>query len=391
MPVRSGREHDACVTGSMDGDVLNPFVRLGTKLNRRIFATVLGIAFCLAYLTGTMSMASGLHNSTETVASTFDQGPGLIYTDENLSQSFIDSGALAQLEPEVRYVAFTMCIADVTDATGRVVYPEMYVVSVYDPTNALGMGLTNESDGLDVLVGTELAAFLSDSGIDTSLGSNLILSSGTETTVVYLTASYPGGTIFADDWLIVPRDKMDELRPDMEGEYSFLLILGDYDYGALPDGLADAKIKPTSSVVNFFENGIYQVESNLWAIVLATGIIVCLLVYSIMSIETEFNIQTIEILRGLGAKRRAVVGIFMFKALIITAMGGVLGLALGFCLANAVTSASALFDITSIIVPLASMKTLITPLSVSLVAGLVGGFLPSLKASKMFSSGRLSL
>ena len=79
------------------------------KMNRRIFATILGIAFCVTYLAGTTAMVGGLHNTTESLASSFDQGPVLVYTDEDFASSNID-GALLPTE-NTTFVAFTFANA----------------------------------------------------------------------------------------------------------------------------------------------------------------------------------------------------------------------------------------------------------------------------------------
>ncbi len=366
---------------------LNPYLRLGTKLNRRIFATSIGIAFCLAYLTGTMAMASGLHHSTETIASAFDQGPRMIYTDEDLSLSFIDGGVLDELGQN--FIAFTFATVNVSERTGNSIYQDVYVVSIYDPEDNLGFNMTNESVAGPVLIGTELVSIFENVAPETVPGTILDLQIDDRTTTsVNLITSY-SGAIFAEDWLIVPRVKMDLIKPEeFAGNYSFLLLLGQYQSSVLPGGITPDNIRTTSSVVSFFEKGIYQVENDLWAIVLATGTIVVLLVYSIMSIETQYNAQTIEVLRRLGAKRRVVIGIFMFKSLMITMIGGIIGLAMGFVIANAVISGSYLFGITTIITPMADFNTIFMPLAVSFVAGIVGGLIPSIKASKMFARKR---
>jgi hypothetical protein len=336
-----------------------------------------------------MSMASGLHNSTETIASSFDQGPRLIYTDDDLSGSFIGKEVVSSLKSG--FIAFTFSTVNISEGVGRTELNDAYAVSIFDPEDALGLNMTNESTSVSVLLGKDLSKSLQDLSINTVKDSTLLLSRGNQSTTVQLTDLYTSGSIFPDDWLMVPRSTMNYLRPDLGQNFSFLLLFDISDESDLPLGIDWADVHPSAGVVRFFENGIYQVEDDLWAIVLATGTIVVLLVYSIMSIETQYNAPTIETLRRLGAKRRAVVQIFMFKALIIALIGGVLGVAFGFCIANAVASGSYLFGITTMIVPMADLSTILIPISVSFVAGLIGGLIPSLRASKMFASRRIEL
>ncbi len=360
--------------------------RLSTKMNRRIFATIIGIAFCTTYLTGTIAMVGGLHDTTSALASSFDQGPVLIYTDEDFAASCIDGSRLPG--DNTTFVAF--CFADVAlrDFHGRT-SENVYAVSVYDPKDALGLNMTDETNDSGVWVGTQLVDMLAQDSITAEPDVNYILARGNSTANIRISALYSAGSILPDDWLLIPREKMDILRPDLRGNYSFVMVVeSDVSPEELGICSADATSRPTSGVVGYFENGIYQVEQGLWGIILMSGLITMLLVYCIISIETEFSTPTIRVLRGIGAGRNYVIGIFMLKSLFITFVGGVLGTAMGFCAANAISSMSSLLDIMSFITPKASFGSVVLPVLISMAAGMVGGFWPAVKASKMFAPRR---
>ena len=110
-------------------NTLTIIARLSTKVNKRIFATILGIAFCVTYLAGTSAMVDGLKVTTGTIASTFDQGPVLVYTDEDFSQSRIDGDNLPS--NETTFVAFCFLNVTLEDNSGNEV-ENIYVVSMYD-------------------------------------------------------------------------------------------------------------------------------------------------------------------------------------------------------------------------------------------------------------------
>jgi putative ABC transport system permease protein len=200
---------------------------------------------------------------------------------------------------------------------------------------------------------------------------------------------YPSGSIFPDDWLIVPRNIIDILRPEMAGNYSFLMVI-DEDGNLNKQQLLSNGIytRPTSGVVNFFESGIFQVEDDLWTIVLITGIVITLLVYSIISIETEYNAPTIKIIRGIGATRKYVIQIFLMKACFITLVGGIVGAAMGFCAASAIASISSVLGIMTFITPSAGINSILLPLVIAVVSGLIGGLWPAIRASRLFTSQR---
>jgi hypothetical protein len=355
-------------------------------MNRRIFATIIGIAFCVTYLAGTIAMVGGLQDTTSNLAGSFDQGPVLIYTDQDFTSSRIDGALLPG--NDTKFVGF--CFASVTlkDFHGRSM-EDVFAVSIFDPEDSLGLNMTNESVDSGVWIGNELVRMLAKRSISTSSNITYMLNQGNLTANIRLTALYSRGSILPDDWLLIPRATMDQLRPDLAGDYSFLMILeSDIPLEDQPFHSIHAVAQPTTGVVGFFEKGIYQVEQGLWGIVLMSGAMTTVLVYCIISIETEYSAPTIKILRGMGASREYVIRIFMMKALFITFVGGILGTAMGFCAANAITSLSSLLKVMTFITPVADFKSIVLPVFISVISGAIGGFWPAMKASRLFAHGR---
>jgi hypothetical protein len=363
---------------------LSIIARLSTKVNKRIFATIIGIAFCVTYLAGTSAMVDGLKVTTETVAATFDQGPILAYTNEDFTQSHISGGDLPG--NQTKFVAFCFVNVTLRDIRGTEV-DNIYAVSVLDREDIIGLNMTNESTPSQVLIGTQLEYLLDSHSVSTGQGVEYSLRFGNQTVEVRVDGGYASGSIFPDDWLLVPRSAIDTLRPEMNDSYSFLMIV---DFKDEEDGwsIQRTQAKPTSGVVGFFEKGIYQVEDDLWTIILITGTITALLVYCIISIETEYNAPTIRILRGVGATRGFVVKVFLFKSIFITFVGGVLGAALGFCIASAISSLSSVIGVTTFVTPVATVDSIGLPIVISLISGLIGGFWPAVRASRMFTLRR---
>lgn len=359
--------------------------RLSTKINRRIFATIIGIAFCVTYLTGTTAMVGGLHKTTLTLASGFDQGPVLVYTDEDFAVSNIDGSLLP--DDNTTFAAFTFANVTFLDYNGHSA-ENVYAVSIYDPRDTLGLNMTNETGNNEVWIGSELKERLGGKGFTTDINSTYRLLKGFNDTVVRLNAEYSGGSIFPDDWLLVPRAKMNAIRPEMEGNYSFIMIMdSDIPLEEQPCFTGQVNSRATSGVVGFFERGIYQVEQGLWGIILITGLMTAVLAYCIIAIETEYYAPTIRILRGIGANRSLVIQIFILKALFITLAGGILGVALGICASFAVSSVSSLLGVVSFITPIADFNSVLVPIIITLLSGLIGGIWPAFRASRLFSPG----
>ncbi|MDD4307439.1 MAG: ABC transporter permease [Thermoplasmata archaeon] len=355
-------------------------------MNRRIFATILGIAFCSTYLAGTISMVGGLHDTTSTLAASFDQGPLLVYTDEDFAVSRIDASSLPG--NNTTFVAFCFTNVTLRDFHGRA-SENVYVASVYDPKNTLGFNMTDETANSGVWMGNKLVEMLAADSIPAVANMSYILAKEDKSVSVYISYLYSQDSVVPDDWLLIPRDKMDMLRPDLVGNYSFLMIVdSEVQYEEQADFPEDAEASPTTGVLGYFEAGIFQVEKGLWGIIFMSGLITALLVYCIISIETEYSGPTIRVLRGIGASREYVVRIFVLKALFITLFGGILGTAMGFCAASAVSSVSSVMNIMSFIRPLADARSVLLPLAISLLSGFIGGLWPAIKASRMFAPRR---
>jgi len=311
----------------------------------------------------------------------------LVYTDEDFAISNID-GSLLPTE-NTTFVAFTFTNVTFLDDNGHSA-ENVYVVSIYDPRDSLGLNMTNESSNNEIWMGSELSSNLIEAGFNIVQGQPYYrLINDTISVRISLQNEYSPGSIFPDDWLIVPRTVMDDLRTDMAGNYSFIMIIDSkIPLEEQPCYTSDTDARQTSSVVGFFERGIYQVEQDLWGIILMTSLMTGLLVYCIIAIETEYYAPTIKILRGMGANRIFVIKIFIYKALFITLMGGILGVALGICAAFAISSISSLLGVVSFITPTADFNSVILPIIIAIMSGLIGGIWPANKASKMFAVKR---
>lgn len=361
--------------------------KLSTKINRRIFATILGIAFCVTYLAGTTAMVGGLHDTTENLASSFDQGPVLVYTDEDFAVSNIDGNLLPA--ENTTFVAFTFANVTFQDDNGHSA-ENVYIISIYDPQDTLGLNMTNESSNNEIWIGSKLSQNLVEDEFNIVQDQPYYrLINDINSVRISLHNEYSSGSIFPDDWLIIPRTNMDQLRPEMAGNYSFIMIVeSEIPLEEQPCCDSDIETRQTSSVVGFFERGIYQVEQDLWGIILMSGLMTALLVYCIIAIETEYYAPTIKILRGMGANRNFVIKIFIYKALFITIVGGILGVALGMCAAFAISSISSLLGVVSFITPAADFNSVVLPVIIAIISGLIGGFWPAIKASRMFAVKR---
>jgi putative ABC transport system permease protein len=334
------------------------------KMNKRIFATTIGISLCVMYLVGTMAMVTGLHTSTQNAADLFDEGFVIIFDGYSISESTMDSDTIDAIPGE-----FASCIIMVANVSGY----DTRILSIDDPHNILSRENITLED--EVLPGQSFPA-----GNATSL--RITTSKITET--INITPTYKPFTsaIFPDDWILASTETLRTLKSDIGESYSFVVVPSDNEKAMKFLEDEGHYVIQSVSVVRFFELGFYQVEDNLWGVVISSALIIIILVYNIMRIEIQFRVPDIKIIRYVGASPIVVMGVFLSQALFISFIGAILGLSLGIIAANAIVSASQLLGFASVLVPQITFYNIALPFGITLLAGLIGGFFPAYRASK---------
>lgn len=335
------------------------------KMNKRIFATTIGISLCVMYLVGTMAMVTGLHSSTQNAADLFEEGFLVIFDGDTLSESKIESLTIETIPGE-----FASCLIIPANVSGI----ETRILSIDDPHNILGgENITLENE---VLPGKDYPTKVNETSLN--------ITSETSKLTINITLIYKPFTsgIFPDHWILASSETIRTLNPDIEDGYSFVVVPS-YNEKAL-SYLEDEgfHVMQSVSVVKYFELGFYQVEDNLWGIVISSALIIVILVYNIMRIETQFRVPDIKIIRYLGASPSIVLSVFFLQALFITIIGAVVGISLGIIAAHAIVSASHLIGFSSVLVPKITIYTILLPLLMAFLAGGIGGFFPAFRASK---------
>lgn len=342
----------------------NILTKIVIKVNKRIFVTAIGIALCVMYLVGTISMVTGLHQGTQKVANLFEEGFVIVYDGNSLSESSIDATVIDAIPGE--YAACIIVVADVSDTETR-------VMSIEDPHDILGGRNITLQD--EVLPG---AGFPITGEIELEITTDDISISKN------ITKRYKPYTsaIFPDDWILASEDTTRALNPYLQNSHSFVVIPRDNEEALNYLEGKDLNIMTSVSIVEFFELGFYQVEADLWGVILSSAVIIVILVYNIMKIETLYRVPDIKIIKYLGASPMTVMSVFLFQAVFIAALGAVLGFALGIIAANGIVSLTELLGFTSILIPQVNFFVVGVPFIVALLAGFVGGFFPAYKASK---------
>jgi len=343
----------------------NLLAKMIIKINKRIFATTIGIALCVMYLVGTMSMVAGLHEGTKNTADLFEKGFLVVYDGYTLSESKIDSDVVNSIPG--RFAACKIIIANVS-------YVETRILSIKDPHNILGGGnITLENE---VLPGKGFT-------IETN-ATKLNITTDYARLSLNITSKYKpyASAIFPDNWILASETVIRNLNPELGDSYSFVVIPEDNEKALKYLDKNGFNIMQSVSIVEFFKLGFYQVEGNLWAVVFSSAVVIIILVYNVMRIETQFRVPDIKIIKYLGASPKIVMYVFITQSLFISCVGAILGLAIGIIAANAIVSFSQLLGFTSVLVPQVTVYIIGLPIVMTLLAGLLGGFFPAYRASK---------
>jgi ABC-type antimicrobial peptide transport system permease subunit len=339
--------------------------KIAIKMNKRIFATTIGISLCVMYLVGTMAMVTGLHTSTKNAADLFDEGFIIVYEGFTLSESEIPSETIEMIPG--KYAKCAIVVADVEGTETR-------VMSINDPHNLLGGENITLVD--EILPGKSFP--------QPTNATSLNFTTDTASISINISSNYKPFTspIFPDHWILASEDTIRDLNPELEDSYSFIVIPSDNNRALEIIEDMDFNVMQSVSVVKYFELGFYQVEDNLWGVVISSTLIIVILVYNIMRIEIQYRVPDIKIIKYLGASPLKIMSVFILQALFISLVGAVVGLSLGIMAANAIVSGSQFLGFASVLVPQITLYTMGFPLLMALLAGLVGGLLPAYKASK---------
>ena len=101
-------------------------------------------------------------------------------------------------------------------------------------------------------------------------------------------------------------------------------------------------------------------------------------IMNIMLVSVTERTREIGLRKAVGAKTRYIMAQFLTEAIVLTLIGGILGLALGFIMASGLTKA---LDLD--IVPSISVETIVVTAGISIGVGLLFGTYPAYKAAKL--------
>jgi putative ABC transport system permease protein len=142
-------------------------------------------------------------------------------------------------------------------------------------------------------------------------------------------------------------------------------------------GKDDVTITTQTEMLRVFDNVMRAITAAVGAIAAVSLIVGAIGVFTMMWIAVGERISEIGLLRALGATRREVQGLFLLEAVVLTLIGGALGVAFGMGIALLVRLAVPGLPVYT------PLRYVIASLVVSGLAGLAAGVLPARRAAAL--------
>ncbi len=342
-------------------------LRLATRFNWRVAATILGIAVCAMYSSGAMVLMDGLQEGSVSVLSRIETGPFFVYrgTTTNLEAFSLPTGA----EGDLPLGMLEETILQVENSTLK--------VSVFF-LSAPRVFTLEGPKSREALLSSSLATNLGiDRGTPLSLGTP---GGGLEFTFSgYLPAELP----LPERWILISEADLRDLFPDTAGTYNFMLTEERED--AVRIGSQGFTAMSLSSAGDFFLIGLDEARRIVLSIVVASSIAIAALTFSLLSLEVRYRQGEMQTLRALGMDSRGFMKLYGLQMAFIVTVGSLMGLAMGIVVANGLVSFSPFFGLSTIIRPQVTAIGILLPLLSSLAAGLAGGVTTVLLTMRRFS------
>jgi len=328
-----------------------PLLKFGTRAK----STSLGIALCTMFIVASFSIVNGLETSMDRLSATFESDYFLITKPGDAGMSYFEEDELSEVREQLALGVVTSVL----------ILPYDELVTVFSVVDTYGILPAPIDHSTDVVLKSQLGYSLGD-----------ITLVGESTLNLTLNGTY-SSTVFPSDWLLTSQNVT----------WALTTQAGTYNY-AISESLDDAELASLEEmgfsaqsmvgIVEFLESGVDEIRSDMSWVLLPSAFVIAVLAYSFIGAEVSDRRHEIGILKTLGAGRFRVMSYLLGDALVISAWGGVLGIALGIVLSYAIsTSASAVF--TSVFVMRVDETLVVLAFIATVFAGVLGALLPAMK------------
>ena len=243
---------------------------------------------------------------------------------------------------------------------GKIVINEDAATSLFNNAeDAVGRGVSFNGQIFEVIGVTEksenLLDYFSSFYCFTAKES---IKSLTESDSIYAIYIYIDPTFDKDEVLDEALDLLNKNHTDLSGEYDV------YD--------TSADIQLITTIIGALTTFVTAI-TGISLFVGGVGVM------NIMYVSVTERKREIGIRRAIGAKPRTILFQFLFEAVLVTGVGGIIGIVLGYILGTALSPLIPIEGFKAII----TAKTLIGSASISVIVGIVFGIIPARNASKL--------
>jgi len=308
------------------------------------------------FIVASFSVAGGLRTSMDKLADNFSAESYLITKPGDMGPEFFDVHSLVPIYGRYAVGMFT-------EASALPANISVTVFSLENEWNVVGEFLYATGDNLYV-------------GSGVSLSGDVVLE-GLQQVNASVIGRY-STTVFPNDWVLGSTDLLAQLTGQAPEVYNFAISenLNASTIETLQNAGFD--VQPLVGIIEFLEAGVSEIESDANWVLIPSAFVIAVLAYSFLGSETVDRRHDIGIVKTLGAGRRRVLGYLLLNALLISAYGGLLGVALGVVVSYALsTAASAIF--TSVFIIESSETLLFLSFLVTMVAGVLGALMPAIR------------
>lgn len=372
--------------------------------------TVLGIVIGIASVIAMISIGQGAQNSIQ--GSIEGLGSNLLIVQPGAAQAgrgFVSSGrgsgqslniddieaikdieGIANISPELqRRFQITSQLGNNTNSTIIGVHPDYASVRNVNVLNGSFISSQNNSSLAKVAVlGPTTAVDLFGEGVD-PIGRTIRVNNINLKVIGVLEPKGSSGFFNPDDTVLIPLSTMQKILAGSDSLSNISVAVTDKDQMSVVQNEITLKLKekhrvtePDFSVTSQADIlGTLTQVTTTFTIFLASIASISLLVGGIgimnmmLTAVTE-RTREIGLRMAIGAHRKDIVMQFLIEAILLTFIGGIIGVALGWLLAFAV---STLFEINTSV----SLQSVLLAFGVSALIGIVFGYYPALRASKL--------
>jgi len=359
-----------------------PILRLATRVNRRTRWTAWAIAFGCMVLVGSLSLADGLSGGVDSITSRFQTGPSVYVHGSDLMGSRIDPTALQAIPGDFLAVRVHAGTLEMNNVSLPVVVAALQAFHDGNASVPFPMGAPDVV-AIDVGMEREIVAASGQ-----PLGANVTLSVfGLR--LAGLPVSPPPTSrpeLFPDTWAWVRPELLTAMGGAQGMSTQALLTSSPLD----PTLSSRLGLTPLTTIggIGFARGSVQEARAAVDALALLIAVIIGLLVYSAMGLEVRQRREEIRVLRSLGASSSTVASVYEGQAFVLGLVGATLGSALGIVLAHAIVSFAPLLGMPNLITLPAPVAAVSFAYLLALVAALLAGLVPSVRAVRLLRGGR---